>query len=115
MSGAFEVAAGAFAVVGVADVLVRTGRSLFSFLCDVADAPEELVRLREIIKEALHLYTAVWKCREDDKDRITSIAPGSAMISLESASKALNREVQSLKCLTAKFKDTKTWTRVKYF
>jgi hypothetical protein len=37
MSG-FETAAGAFAVVGVIDVLVRTGRDLYSFFHDVADA-----------------------------------------------------------------------------
>jgi hypothetical protein len=114
MSGAFEAAAGAFAVVGVADVLVRTGRELYGFLCDLAGAPEEIIRLREIIKETTILHAAAQKCQQDVKDPSTSIAPGNAVTLLESASKALNRELQSLKRLVAKFKGSKTWTRVKY-
>jgi hypothetical protein len=114
MSGAFEAAAGAFAVVGVADVLVRTGRELYGFLCDLAGAPEEIIRLREIIKETTILHAAAQKCQQDVKVPSTSIAPGNAVTLLESASKALNRELQSLKRLVAKFKGSKTWTRVKY-
>jgi hypothetical protein len=114
MSGAFEAAAGAFAVVGVADVLVRTGRELYSFLCDLADAPEEIIRLCEIIKETIHLHAAAQKCQQDVKVQSTSTAPGNALVLLESASKALNRELQSLSRLVTKFKGTKTWSRVKY-
>jgi hypothetical protein len=56
MSGAFEAAAGAFAVAGVADVLVRTSREICSFLGDVSDAPEEIMRLREVIRETVLIY-----------------------------------------------------------
>jgi hypothetical protein len=114
MSGAFEAAAGAFAVVGVADVLVRTGRELYSFLCDIADAPEDILRLRETIEEIMHLYQAARKCQEDLKYYITSKAPDSALFSLESATKALNRELKNLSRMITKFKGTKTWSRVKY-
>ncbi|KAH7392063.1 hypothetical protein DE146DRAFT_766096 [Phaeosphaeria sp. MPI-PUGE-AT-0046c] len=51
MSGAFETAAGAFAVVGVVDVLVRTGRDLYSFLRDVTEAPEDIIRLGDVIRD----------------------------------------------------------------
>jgi Tfp pilus assembly protein PilP len=58
MSGAFEVAPGAFAVVGVSDILIRTGRFLYGFLGNITDVPEEMIRLREIIKETTTLYAA---------------------------------------------------------
>jgi hypothetical protein len=51
MSGCFEVAAGAFAVIGVADVAVRSGREVYEFLRDIADAPYEIERLCCITKE----------------------------------------------------------------
>jgi hypothetical protein len=114
MSGAFEAAAGAFAVVGVADVLVRTGRELYSFLRDVAGAPEEIFRLGEVIVETLHLHQATRQCQEELKNRNTSTAHGSATHSLESATKALSRELQNLGTLIKRFKGTKTWNRVKY-
>lgn len=67
MSGALETAAGAFAVVGVADVLVRTGRELYRFLRDVKDAPNEIAQLQDLIKETLLLHDASAKCQEDLK------------------------------------------------
>jgi len=114
MSGVFETAAGAFAVVGVADVLVRTGRDIYSFLSNVADAPEELNRLRESVKETLLLYQASIQCQDDLKTRKAPATPAGAASLLESATKALNRELQSLKLLIAKFKGFKTWSRVKF-
>jgi hypothetical protein len=114
MSGAFEAAASAFAVVGVADVLVRTGRELYSFLHDIADAPKDILRLREIIQETMHLYQAARKCQVDFKDHVTSKAPNTAILALETATKALNRELQILSRLITKFRGTKTWSRVKY-
>jgi hypothetical protein len=113
MSG-FETAASAFAVVGVVDVLLRTGRDLYSFLRDVADAPEELRRLCDSIKDNLTLYETSRQCRNDLQNRTASGAVSNALISLESANKALSRELQSLKLLVAKFKGVKTWSRVKY-
>jgi hypothetical protein len=114
MSGVFETAAGAFAVVGVADVLVRTGRELYSFLRDVADAPEGIKHLRDSIQETLVLYQTSKQCQDNLKARSTSATTSSAIPSLETANKSLNRELQSLKLLVSKFKGTKTWSRVKY-
>jgi hypothetical protein len=111
MSGALETAAGAFAVVGVADVLVRTGRELYSFLQDIQDAPEDITRLQNFIWETVLLYQTSKKCQNDLKARNAST---DAVSSLETANKALNRELQSLRLSIGKFKGNKTWGRVKF-
>jgi hypothetical protein len=113
MSG-LETAAGAFAVVGVADVLVRTGRELYNFLCDIADAPDDIKRLRELIKETVLLHQTSKKCQDDLQTRSASSTVTGAVRLLGSATKALDRELQSLKFLIAKFKGGRTWSRVKY-
>jgi hypothetical protein len=51
MSGPLEVVAGAFAVVGFADVVVRAGAQCSRFLSSMADAPAEIKRLQDCISE----------------------------------------------------------------
>jgi hypothetical protein len=114
MSGAFEAAAGAFAVVGVADVLVRTGRELYSFLGDVADAPEEIGRLREVIQETLLLYQNSKSCQHRFATSRATAGAVAATASLESATKALNRELQALKIIAKKYKGVKTWRNFQF-
>jgi hypothetical protein len=114
MSTGFEAVAGSFAVVGVADVLVRTGRELYRFLCDVADAPQELVRLREAIRETLILYQNSKRFQDDLRTGSTFANATGALSALEPAVRALHRELQSLKVLVARFRGTKTWSRIKY-
>lgn len=114
MSGVLETTASAFAVVGFVDVLVRTGCEIYGFLRDVADAPKHVDRLRESIKETLVLYQTSKQCQNDLKIRSYSATTAGAVVSLESATKALDRELQRLQKLITKFKGTKTWSRVKY-
>jgi hypothetical protein len=114
MSGAFEAAAGAFAVAGVADVLVRTGCQLYNFLHDIADAPEELTYLREAIRDTLLLYQTSIRCHDDLKRRAASTSSRGAIDLLNSANKTLNRELQSLRLFVTKYKDMKTWSRLKF-
>jgi hypothetical protein len=114
MSGAFETAACAFAVVGVADVLVRTGREVIGFLRDVADAPEDISRLHKAIKETVILAQTAIQCLNDLKARRATTTTTGAVAALESSTKGLNREVQALKLLIGKFKGNRTWSRVKY-
>jgi hypothetical protein len=113
MSG-LEVAAGAFAAVGVADVLVRTGREVYSFLRDVADAPKELERLRETVHEIVLLADTSRPSLETLKAGTAGGPPTAATSSLETAMKALNRELRSLKGVIPKFKGRRTWTNVKF-
>ena len=114
MSGAFETAAGAFAVVGVVDVVIRTGREIFAFLSEVKDAPSNIEKLLSSINDTVQLSQAAKACLGSLDTRHSSLPKAEAVLSLESAIKALNRELQSLKGMTAKFRGSKTWSRVKY-
>jgi hypothetical protein len=114
MSGAFETAAGAFAVVGVADVLVRTGREVIGFLRDVADAPEDISRLHKVIDETVDLAQIAIQWLNDLKARRATTTTTGGVAALASSTKALNREVQALKLLIGKFKGNRAWSRVKY-
>ncbi|KAH8704622.1 hypothetical protein GQ44DRAFT_508213 [Phaeosphaeriaceae sp. PMI808] len=114
MSEALGTAASAFAVVGVADILVRTGRELYSFLGAVADAPTDINRLRESIDESLLLYQTSKQCQRDFTARAATIAKSNTARLLETANRSLNRELQSLDLIVKKFKGPTTWTRVKY-
>ena len=108
MSGALETAAGAFAVVGVADVVVRTGRELHRFFCDVSGAPAEVQSLNQCIQETLLLVDALRHCTRTNVD-------ANIVASVQAAIKALDRELQSIKTTLAKFKGAKTsWSRIKY-
>ncbi|KAF2125913.1 hypothetical protein P153DRAFT_348131 [Dothidotthia symphoricarpi CBS 119687] len=113
MSGAFELAAGAFAVVGVADVVIRTGRDLYSFLHDIADAPENISKLSERINETAILAGAARQCFQKLDHHAKPLNGPTA--SIESALKALKRELESLGKLLAKQKGShKTWSKIKY-
>ncbi|EAT77583.2 hypothetical protein SNOG_15040 [Parastagonospora nodorum SN15] len=114
MSGALEVAASAFAVVGVADVLVRTGREFYSFLGEVADAPEEIDRLREVIRTTVLLYHNSRRCQQDLKTRGASASAADVTSSLESATKALDRELRELSKTAKKYNGIKTWGNIKF-
>tara|TARA_R110002003_G_scaffold27_25_gene1513 strand:+ start:11209 stop:12951 length:1743 start_codon:yes stop_codon:yes gene_type:complete len=114
MSGAFESVAGAFAAVGVADVLVRTCGEVIGFLRDVADAPEDISRLHKAIEETVILAQGAIQCLNNLKARRATTTTTGGVAALESSTKALNREVQALRLLIGKFKGNKTWSRVKY-
>lgn len=108
MSGALETAAGAFAIVGVVDVVVRTGRELYRFLSDVSDAPDEVKRLNECIRDTILLVDALRNNAQANVD-------AGIVASVQAAVRALDRELQSLKLVLAKFKGAKTaWSRIKY-
>lgn len=114
MSGALETAAGAFAVVGVIDVLLRSCREIHGFLSDVKDAPNSIAKLSASIYDTIRLSRASKACLDDLKTRSVASSKSEAILALESATKALNRELQALRVLIAKFKGGRTWSRVKY-
>jgi hypothetical protein len=110
-----ELAAGVFAIIGVADVVARTCREVHGFLRDIAGAPEEIDRLCTTIKETTLLVgttkhildtLASWK-HVDVTEQIITL--------FESALKSLQRDLQNLRVLSARFRGvSKTWSRVKY-
>lgn len=116
MSAGLEFAAGIFAIIGVAEVIVRTGREVHGFLRDISGAPEEIDRLCTTVKETTLLAETIKQILEtlasrkpaDTTDRITAL--------FESALKSLQRELQNLRILNARFRgvSNKTWSRVKY-
>lgn len=112
MSACLEIAASAFAVVGAADVIARTGREVFVFLCDVADAPENINRLSTTVNEVTLLIETTQQCLKALGGRKQSAA---TLASLDTATRGLKRELQSLKLMCTKFKGkNRTWNRVKY-
>lgn len=115
MSGAFEVAAGAFAVVGVADVLIRTGRELYNFLRDIEEAPTTAKRLCNSIDEILALAGASRTCLLQLNTRTQGAPVTETTNTLNSALKALDREVKSLRATTAKCRGaSKRWSNIRY-
>ncbi|KAF3036337.1 hypothetical protein E8E12_006907 [Didymella heteroderae] len=113
MSGALEVAAGAFAVVGIADVLIRSGRELYNFLRDIEDAPANATKLRVMIEDSVLLADASKQYSLQLKAQHAPITDTSC--ALASALKAMDREVKSLKILTAKCKgNKKRWSSIRY-
>ena len=81
MSAGLEFAAGIFAIIGVAEVIVRTGREVHGFLRDISGAPEEIDRLCTTVKETTLLAETVKQILEtlasrkpaDTTDRITAL------------------------------------------
>jgi hypothetical protein len=115
MSGALEVAAGAFAVVGVVDVLVRTGRDVYDFLRDVEDAPANAAKLCETIADSILLADASKRYLQQLQNQNPHAPIADTPGALTSALKAIDREVRSLKMLTAKCKGNKSkWSSIRY-
>ncbi|KAJ4993855.1 hypothetical protein SVAN01_00909 [Stagonosporopsis vannaccii] len=115
MSGAFEIAAGAFAVVGVADVLIRSGRELYSFLQRIDDAPEDARKLQQTIEETVALVNASKACLERLAQHPDAASADKVTLSFRQALNSLERELKSLKILVAKIRGTtKKWDRIKF-
>jgi hypothetical protein len=115
MSGCFEVAAGAFAVIGVADVAIRSGREVYGFLRDIADAPYEIERLCCITKEITLLAETSRGFLDTFDKRKPSDATSQVVALLDTSLKSFNRELHSLRVLSAKFRGgNKNWSRVRY-
>ncbi|KAF1842839.1 uncharacterized protein K460DRAFT_134979 [Cucurbitaria berberidis CBS 394.84] len=115
MSGALEIAAGAFAVVGAADVAVRTGREVYGFLRNLVDAPDDINRLCDLIRDTTMLAETSKQCLERLSKPKSLANTYGAISSLDVSLRGINRELQSLRLLSSRFKGTtKTWGRVRY-
>ncbi|KAL1797825.1 hypothetical protein ACET3X_004431 [Alternaria dauci] len=116
MSASLEFAAGIFAIIGVAEVVVRTGREVHGFLRDIAGAPEEIDRLCTTVKETTLLAEAVKQILETFASRTPNDATNRSAALFESTLKSLQRELQNLRMLNARFRgmSNTTWGRVKY-
>lgn len=115
MASGLETAAGAFAIVGVADVILRTGKAVYSFLADVSDAPLSMNRLRESIHDTTVLALACKESLKSLKTRAQSVGVTGGITPFNSALRAVNRELQSLNLIIGRFRGSnKTWDKVKF-
>ncbi|KAH8716744.1 hypothetical protein GQ44DRAFT_829784 [Phaeosphaeriaceae sp. PMI808] len=113
MAAALDLAAAVFAIIGVADVAVRSGLQVSQFLRDIADAPSEVDRLCDSIRETIQLAGISKDCLKALYNQPTT-SHGVAE-SLNTSLKGLNRELHSLSVLSSKFKETHVkWSRVRY-
>ena len=122
MSDLLSVSASAFAVVGLADVVLRTGRECCQFLCAIRDAPSEVRRLQNCVQEtALLVHNSKKYCEELKVSTLStqssSCPPASNQVIalFTSASKGLKREYSALEIVAKRHNATaKTWGRIKW-
>ena len=77
MAEMLAVASGAFAVVGLADVVVRASREVCQFLDAIKNAPAEVERLKNAIRDNTLLVEATQQyCRDlTDQDKSPASPP----------------------------------------
>lgn len=116
----FSVAASSFAVVGLADVVLRSGKEIYQFLSAIKDAPEEVDRLQCSIGDTALLVENV-KCHAQElsqSDSLTTTTPTSAsqmMLQIQSALRSLDRELSALVKLAKRYQTMHNkWERIKW-
>lgn len=77
----FSVAASSFAVVGLADVVLRAGKEFCQFLDAIKDAPTELERLRSCIHDNTLLVEESKRYWEDLKDHASLTSSSTTTLS----------------------------------
>lgn len=120
MPDPFSIAASSFAVVGVADVVLRASVECYRFLSEIKDAPAEIDKLRLCIKENEELVRALKDYLNESRNPASTISASAVDLNLVldrfgSSVRALQRELNTLVVLTKKYRGTtKTWGRIKW-
>ncbi|KAF2785996.1 hypothetical protein K505DRAFT_205690, partial [Melanomma pulvis-pyrius CBS 109.77] len=120
MPDPLSLAASSFAVIGVADVVLRVGVECCRFLSEIKDAPAEIDSLRTCIKDNLQLVDTLKKHSDDLRDpappmSLPATDASSALDGFNSSIRALHRELNALQALAKKHSGIdKTWARVKW-
>lgn len=116
----FSVVASSFAVIGVADVVLRTSCEVCRFLSEIKDAPLEIENLRRCIHENTLLVHTSKQYMEALKDQASSESPSAADLSraiglFTSAIRALDRELGALVALSKRHCGARrSWGTVKW-
>lgn len=118
MADPFSLAAGTFAVVGVADVVLKASIECCRFLPTIKGAPEEIIRLQTRIEENRALAEAFIT----HLNGLQNIVIGTAIPRMEKALKlfeksvkSFNRDLTALIILEARYKGTsKLWSAVRH-
>ena len=122
MSDPLSISASAFAVVGLADVVLRTGKECYQFLCAIKDAPSEVQRLQECIQEtALLVQNSRKYCKElkasspSAQSSSTPAASDQVMLLFKSALRGFEREFSDLRIVARRYNvTTNTWGKIKW-
>ena len=120
MTDPFSVAAGSFAVVGVADVVLRAGKDFCQFLRAIQDAPTEVESLRCCIEDAVILVQDLrryWQeLKQSDPSTSSSAASlNQALPQFQRALRTFDRELSSLLTLAKRYKgSSKRWAMIKW-
>ncbi|KAH7139279.1 hypothetical protein B0J11DRAFT_610664 [Dendryphion nanum] len=120
MADPFSIVASSFAVVGVTDVVLRLSAECYRFLSDIKDAPAEIVRLRNCIKDNDQLLVSLKRHLDELRCSAAMISPptpasNSDLDGLPASIRALQRELGNLKSLVKKHGGgDKTWARIKW-
>jgi hypothetical protein len=121
MAEPFSVATGSFAVIGLADVVLRAGKEFYQFLDTIKEAPTEVERLRYCIHDNTLLVEESKHYWQDLKDRAPLTSSSStttlsrALPQFTSALRSLDRELSTLVTLVKRHDGiTKSWGRIKW-
>lgn len=115
----FSVAASSFAVVGVADVVLRAGKEVYQFLNAIKDAPAEVERLRQCIHDNALVVQESKRYWEELKQSASSISSSTtslsqAFLQFISPLRSLDRELSALGSLVKRYKGVTSWGRIKW-
>jgi len=120
MTDPFSVATSSFAVVGLADVVLRASKEFCQFLSAIKDAPTEVERLRCCIYENTLLVEDSKRYWEELKDSASLTSSSATTLSqalpqFTSALKALGRELSALDTLAKRHNGiAKSWGKIKW-
>jgi hypothetical protein len=120
MAELFSVVASSFAVVALADVVLRAGNKVYQFLNAINDAPAEVERLRCCIHDN-NLLIEESKCYWEELKESVSLASSSSTTTLRqalpqftSALRTLDRGLSTLVTLAKRYDGvTKSWGKIK--
>jgi hypothetical protein len=119
MADPFSIAASSFAVVGVADIVLRASIECCRFLSEIKGAPAEIDRLQTRIKENMGLVDTLKEHLNDLRTpasamSLSVIDSSSALDGFNSSVRAIHREQNALRALAKRYgMSDKTWARVK--
>lgn len=121
MAEPFSMVASSFAVVGLADVVLRAGDQIYQFLNAIKDAPAEIENLKSSIHENIVLVQYSKGYWEELRQLLSSLNPSTitslsnTLPHLNSVLKALHRELSRLSTVIKRYKGpSKIWGNIRF-
>jgi hypothetical protein len=120
MAEPFSLVASSFAVVGLADVVLRAGKECCQFLNAIKDAPTEVEQLQcsihdnvLLVEDSKRYWEELKECASLTSSATTSLSR--ALPQFKSALRALDRELVALATLAKRHSvNIKSWGRIQW-